>query len=708
MSNASSFARHIVIDGLPNNVTPDKRDTFERHCHRRFSELLGHSQFNLQLLVDQKTALVTGAIISCSTEEVAEAALAKLNRFPLTKSAILSTYRWSSLQNAREQDDEYVPPRLPEEAEGEADFVHNMAEDMDARPQFIIKGGMSMDCEWYWLNWERGEPELYRRPKFSKDDPLRNWSEEDRTAKKLSDGIICSVVNAARPLPVWSTYGSMVISQHFPGLRIWGGRSMHLLFEIVQEVNAFLVSPGEKYMVVRSSKDISVYNLRTAKKIRTIGNLDLHSDYSWPLMRFSADDTLISVCKTTHRMASGTEVPEGHLNIYTAETMKLLKDSAAGHTFSVPGLQKAEWNPIVDTQMAYVCVLGPNQGWKVVVANIIVKEDGEVEQQVICERNFLVATELDMLWHQAGTFLSVKVSSKTGTEFFLMHVEERSVPVIRLVVKKGYTPSRFAWQTGGDRFALILEKEGASAGLGETSILQILGISKQGPKVLYEIPTGATRLFWAPQGGRLVAANFKKSLLHFITLGDKDISDKGKLSSITATNAEWDPTGRYFAVWVSSVNGESLAPQYRIYDYTGVEIYKRMITPFSHFAWRPLPPSLLTNTELKKVDESMKMVLHDYEATAAERCKEELARVQAERKEKETEFIKKMQAIAKMAESERLAEQRRDEQSRSKWVRFWNTRVKALPEDKRTVHEEVTESRVISRRLVASGVKKAN
>ncbi|KAG5503872.1 hypothetical protein JIQ42_07390 [Leishmania sp. Namibia] len=704
------FNRHILIDGLPNNVTPDKRELFQRHFSRRIGELLGGERFSLHLLTDPETALLSGAILSCVTEAQAEAALAKLNRFPFTKSAVLTTYRWSSLEEARVDDGPYVPPPMADDGdeEEEAELVHNMAEDPEARPQFLIKSGMSFDCDWYWFNWEKNEPDLYRRRKISKDDPLCRWSEVDRDNKKLSSGMVCSALPVARPLPVWSTYGSMVISQHEKGLRVWAGRSMRLHFEITMDINAFMVSPCEKYIIVQTPKDISIINLRTAKKIRTIGNLDLHSDDLWPVMRFSADDSLVVVCKTGYRPMDSTEVPDGHLNIYVSETMKLLKGvGSSGHSFAIPGLYKAEWNPVVGTQMAYICELGPNQGWKAVVADMVVNEDGEVEQRVLNERNFLVATRLDMLWHPAGTFLCVRVAAKGPTEYFLFHVAERNVPITRLSIKRGYIPTRFAWQTGGDKFAVLLKRDGVGAGLGETGVLQIFMIGKQGPKVLHEVATSATHLFWAPHGGRLAAANFDKSLLHFFVLHDNNtITDKNKLSGISATNCEWDPTGRYFAVWVSSIHEQALTPQYRIFDYTGNELFKKAIKPLSHFAWRPMPPTLLTPGDMKKARDMLKTLMRDYEATAIALKAEEQERIDKERKSKEEDYIKRMKIAARYAEERALEQTREEQRANSKWVRYNNNRLKALPEEEHIIHEDVTEYHVVSRRQVGTGAAK--
>jgi len=268
----SNFNRHIILNGLPKNVTPEKRTAFQRHAERKFAELLGHSTFNLQLLIDRETGLVSGAFMTFKSESDAEAALAKLNLFHFTKSDTVQTYRWSSLRKAREPEEEYVAPTVNDDEEG-ADFSNNMAEDEQARPQYVVKGGLALDCEWYWFDWEKKEPVLYRRPNVRKDDSIGKWSELDRRNKSLRNGLVSSLMTAVKPLPVWSTFGTVMISEHESGLRVWGGRSMSLLFEIPEDVEAFMVSPSEKYIVIKTANDLSVWNLRTARKIRTLGNL---------------------------------------------------------------------------------------------------------------------------------------------------------------------------------------------------------------------------------------------------------------------------------------------------------------------------------------------------------------------------------------------------------------------------------------------------
>lgn len=711
MPVADPKARHIVIDGLPQNVTPAKKEIFQRHVEKKIAELLGHNQFTLHLLTDPETTLVYGAFLSCTTESQAEAALAKLNMFRLTKSDVFSTYRFSSFDSLKEPEAEYVPPTLETE-DVEEDLVHNMAEDESARPQFLIKGGMSMDCEWYWFDWEKQEPVLYRRASaIKKDDPLKSWTELDRKEKSLRPGIISSLLARVRPLPTWSTYGTMIISQHSTGLRVWGGRSMQMLYEIPgKDISAFMVSPTEKYIVVKSTNELSVLNFRTAKKIRTLGNLDLHSVDLWPITRFSADDSLCAVCKINNDPNDPRKFLPGKLYIYESETMRVLRGddkNPAAHTFSIDGLYKAEWNPAVGTQLAHVSSLGAQHGWKVVISNVLVDEDKIASEEVLVQRNFVAAEKVDMLWHPGGTHLAVKVQLKDTIEFSLFQMDRKNIPVFRLPIKEGYTAQRFAWQATGEYVAILLSSKKPKA-LGETGILQIYSFRNNKLKLLNEISTSATSLFWSPQGCRLVAATFERSVFHFITVyEDNSVVERAKISSIPATDLQWDPTGRYCAIWLScSPNPDSdTAPrsdgQFRIFDGNGKQLYQKDMTKFSHFAWRPLPPTLLKPDEIKNARLHLKELVKDYERETAENAEREKEKVERRNKELDDTYIKKMNDLARKMRDQQLKEKREALENESIWKRYWASRLKALTEEESIVHEERTEERIISTRVLS-------
>lgn len=712
MPIADPKARHIVVHGLPQNVTPGKKDIFQKHMEKKVSELLGHSQFTIHLLVNPETTLVYGAFLSFATESQAESALAKLNMYHMTKSDVFTTYRFSAFENLKKNEEvEYVPPSVADDSV-EEDLVHNMAEDDNARPQFLIKGGFSVDCEWYWFDWEKQEPVLYRRPTIKKEDPLKAWSELDRKEKSLRPGIISSLQARVRPLPVWSTYGTMIVSQHQSGLRVWGGRSMHMLYEIPgEDINAFMVSPSEKYIVVKTTTNLSVMNFRTAKKIRTLGNLDLHSVDLWPITRFSADDSLCAVCKINQDPSDGKKLLPGKLYIYESETMRVLRGSdkvPAAHTFSIDGLYKAEWNPGVGTQIAHVSSLSANQGWKVVVSNIVVDEDMIASEEILVQRNFLLAKNVDMLWHPGGTHLAVKVQLKNTIEFFLFQMDRKNIPVSRLEIKAGYIPQRFTWQATGEYVAILLSSTVTKA-LGETGLLQIYSFKNNKLKLLKELSTPATLIFWAPQGSRLVAATFEKSVFQFVTVYENDsVVENNRLSNVPASDLQWDPTGRFCAVWLSCAPNpmSDTAPradgQYRIFDANGKQLYQKEMTRFSHFSWRPLPPTLLSPPEMTSVKLRLKEIVKDYEKETAENAEKERQRVARKNKEMEDAYVRRMNDLARKMNDQMLTKKREELQNQSIWKRYWASRLKALPEDKAFVSEEVTEERIVSVRVLDS------
>ncbi|EPY28360.1 translation initiation factor 3 subunit B [Strigomonas culicis] len=612
-------------------------------------------------------------------------------------------------------------PRTPEQnTEEEADFSHNMAEDHKGRPQFIVKGGLSLSVEWYWYDWEKGEPVIYRRPSVRKDLPIDKWTEVDRKNKELQKGLISSMLNQVRPQPSWSNYGYMMISEGFSGLQVWGGKNMNLLYVIPEKVTAYAVSPREQYIVIRTEKDISIMNFRTARKIQTLGNLDVSSEDLWPILRFSADDSLVAVCKPgIPSDFNNTDKPfAGKMSIFHSETMTLIQGTRGAprsHTFEIPGLYKAEWNPQQGTQIAYVSARGENGGWFLVISNITVDKDNIAVEEILFQRIFATAQRLDILWHPAGTYLAVKATVRekrkgndltpsVRTEYALYNIG-RDVAAFQMIVKDNYSASRFAWQPGGDLFAVILEEtRGAigTAALGENQLLQIYAVKdRKKLKMLAEFTTSATHLFWAPKGKNLVAVSFQKSLVTFININEfEHAKEVNKLKGVNLTDGQWDPTGRFFATWVSSLRETTMAPHYRIFDLNGMEVFMKESKPFSHFAWRPLPPTLLTTEEVNNVSspQSAKQLLADYDTQMKELANLEKEKEEKKRHDQEQAYIKKMNDLARKMREQNLDEKRRDLRASSQWARYWDNRLKDLPEEQQYIDEDVFEERVIYRK----------
>ncbi|CAD2221616.1 translation initiation factor 3 subunit B [Angomonas deanei] len=582
----------------------------------------------------------------------------------------------------------------------EVDFTHTLAEDPNAFPQYVVKVSPEAGCSWMKFDWEKNTEIPCEVDKRS---VLRRWTELDRSKGKLQPGIISSMAPQPQPLPTWSVYGHIMLSEAEEGLHVWGGREMQLLYTIQENVKAFMVSPNENYIVVQTEKDVSVMNLRTAKKIRTLGNLDLASDDAWPLVRFSADDSLVAVCKAGYFRENPTAITAGKMSIYLSETMELVqgsRDVPRSYTFESLGLYKAEWNPQRGTQIAYVCSLGKNMGWRVNISEITVGEDNVAREEVQCHRMFANAEELEILWHPAGTYLAVKVKTKKGTEYSLFHLA-RDVAAFQLAIKQNYTAGRFAWQPAGDMFAILLNDD-TGIQLGEKSLLQVFAIKdRKKLKLIAEFPTSTNRLFWAPKGRSLCATNDDKSLLSFITINEHDKATERK-TTCPMSNVKWDPTGRFFATWITSFSKGSNAG-YRIYAFDGELCFEKKTPTFSHLTWRPLPPSLLTEAEVKQQrdPQNVKKLTQDYEEKEKALERERLEKEFREIKACEVAYVKKMNELARSAQSLHLEEKREQQNENSRWAKFWTKRIADLPESERVIHETIVEEREISCRQLS-------
>nr|CCC90540.1 putative translation initiation factor [Trypanosoma congolense IL3000] len=692
MDDDSAMSRNIVVSGLPANVTAEKRARFLQHMTNKVTQVLGHDKFSIHFVLDEDDGRVIGAFLTFATVHSAEDALARLNLFPFTKTDILTTYRWSALKSAGAPPEEYKPPEVEEGAE--TDLTHTMAEDPMARPQFFIKQGESYDVEWYWFNYTASKAELYRKPRADKTDSIGRWAEMDRRQKNLGDGLVYGALTTARPMPAWSTFGRIVISQHVEGLKLWGGRQMHMLFEVPElDIKAFFVSPQEKYLVVKTMNGVSVWDIKLAKKIRSLGCLDLTDTDKWPITRYNASDEFVAIAH-----ASPDPAQAGKLNIYRAETMRVLPSASASvvsHTFTLPGLMTAEWNPVISTQMALILKLSANEGWKVVIQNITVKDD-QVYEKIIEQRNFLQAQRLDILWHPQGTHLVVKVTKINSTEYSIFVLGEKSASVHPLQVEKGLSAGRFAWRPSGPHFAVIYEDRNKVGRLGDGAELRIYSIGKS-IKPLASYSTSATHLFWAPRGTRVVATNYDKSTLHFYGINDSGVVVQLEKVTAPVTDSAWDPTGRFYATWVSALRTSS-DNQFRIFDLNGRELMQKQVRQLSHFSWRPLAAPVLSQAEMKDVQDHLQRYAQRYEEEAADQKNREVAEVRQKAQEKEERYIKRMKEIERYQKEKGFRNIREELIASSCWARLWARRMKNLPDEEARMHEDVVEERIQQRR----------
>lgn len=664
MESDAAMAKHIVIDGLPGNIVPAKQDFFKKFLFGVIEKKIGHQNFVIHFCVDDATGLVNGAFVTFVTPKDAEKALSQLNRFPLTKTEVLATYRWNVFNIFKEDLTEYVPPKREDEVA--TDLSNAMMEDERARQMFFTKSGPMCDVELFWYDNLKTKVELFKKPNVPRDDNLGKMTELDRTMKRAQPGLVHGIYTDTKPLPVWSPYGTMLVSQHHSGLKFWGGDAYSKLFEIAQDnITAFHISPLENYIIIKTDRDVSVWNLRQSKKLKVLAGFD---PSVWPVAKFNADDTFVAFAK------------DGKLSVFESATMKLVQGGEELHsyTLNLENLVDFEWSPTRASQLALMYKGDQHTGWRVTVDEVTLDASGNLHLENLSRRNFLGAEGVVVLWHPEGTGLAAKIS-KAGSkrvvddanaengkrieveiliEYCLFRIHNEKVSADHFTIEKNFLPGRFAWQPAGKYFAILLidKNSNQQAATGPKMFIRFYALDGKGLKLAGTHPTSATTLHWAPKGTRIVAANYEKSQLEFFAINSSGVAvavEKAEHSQVSDT--QWDPSGRYFASWNSVIRCPE-GTRYRIHDMNGRRVIDNKVEKLSHFAWRPLAKPVLTAEEIAEIKSRMKEISHAFEEKEQELVLEQEQKRNETKRKAEEEYIKRMNDIA--AYNAPLAEER--------------------------------------------------
>lgn len=671
--------KHVVVTGLP-KAEPEKRDKLKVFFDKKVSDTVGvpKEHFVSKFTFDSE-GFVNGAFIEFAKVDDASKALALLNGLALSKVDKLQVNKWSDFSKYENYDETYVEPEIDVAAEGGASNITNpFLMDPHARPQFIVKAGKTYDLEWFWFNSEKGKPELYRKPSAAKDDNVGQWTEMDRGSKKLQKGL-------PKPFPMWSPRGSYLLTQHHSGIRVWGGSTMNKVGEILETgVTAVQVSPSERYIVL-FGKDLNVYDLKTSKHLRSFKGLEI-DETKWPIAKFNADDSVVAIQTRGDR-----------LNLYETATMKLLAGTAERQAYSVEivGLKNFEWSPVSPSHIAYVVQGDASVGWRVNIDNVFV-DDLFVTFETLCRRNFFNTERVDFLWHPNGQFTAAKISKPNAIEYCIFRVGTKMATADQLEIKQG-EPTRFAWQPDASNFVVATAAKGAK----KAAIHFYATQPKAGFKLLQSVETDADGLFWAPKGGRMAAVSFARSAIELYGISAADSSrilTIGKGDHAFITHLEWDPTGRFFCTYTTALKTEH-DNRYQIYDVNCQQKIDVKIERLSHVAWRPLPPSLLSEEEIAKIRRELPARSAKY-AEAAEQLERERQAVEdKKRRDLEERYKKIMNAIHADHMKHGYREQREAQRASAPFARRINEALAKIADQTTTVTvtREIIESETIEK-----------
>jgi len=396
----------------------------------------------------------------------------------------------------------------------------------------------------------------------------------------------------------WSPLGTYIATIHSKGIAFWGGQNFEQIKRFAHTgVQMIDFSPCERFLITfspmvekKEDHQVIIWDVRTCKIKR-----GFHCDHTsmWPIFKWSFDGSYFA-------RNSG----DGLLSVYETATFRLIGNKS----IKVTGLRDFAWSP-TDNIISYWTPEDRDIPARVNIISIPEKDN-------LSNRNLFTVAECKMHWQKSGDYLCVKVDRYKNKKeerdqvkfggifhnFYIYRMREKEIPVDIIEVKE--TIIAFAWEPVGNKFAIIH---------GETPRISVsfynVNTTSGGTIDLLDKleKRQANTIFWSPRGQFVVIAGLRNmnSTLEFIDTSDTPVQVMTTAEHYLATDVEWDPTGRFVATgvsfWVNKVDNS-----YWIWNFQGRLLHKQSLPQFCHLLWRPTQPSLLSESEIKRIKKDVK------------------------------------------------------------------------------------------------------
>uniref|UniRef100_A0A673J120 Eukaryotic translation initiation factor 3 subunit B n=1 Tax=Sinocyclocheilus rhinocerous TaxID=307959 RepID=A0A673J120_9TELE len=384
----------------------------------------------------------------------------------------------------------------------------------------------------------------------------------------------------------WSPKGTYLATFHQRGIALWGGEKFKQIQRFShQGVQLIDFSPCERYVVTFSplmdTKDdpqaIIIWDVLTGQKKR---GFHCESSAHWPIFKWSPDGKFFA------RMTQDT------LSIYETPSMGLLDKKS----LRINGIKDFSWSP-GDNIIAF---------W--------VPEDKDIPARVtlmqlpsrneIRVRNLFNVVDCKLHWQKNGDYLCVKVDrTPKGTQgvvtnFEIFRMREKQVPVDVVEMKESIIA--FAWEPNGSKFAVL---HGESPRIN-VSFYHVKNNGKIDLIKMFD-KQQANSIFWSPQGQFLVLAGLRSMNGALAFVDTSDCTMMNIAEHYMASDVEWDPTGRYVVTSVSWWS-HKVDNAFWLWTFQGRLLQKTNKERFCQLLWRPRPPSLLTQEQIKLIKKDLK------------------------------------------------------------------------------------------------------
>ncbi|XP_058013085.1 eukaryotic translation initiation factor 3 subunit B [Ahaetulla prasina] len=384
----------------------------------------------------------------------------------------------------------------------------------------------------------------------------------------------------------WSPRGTYLATFHQRGIALWGGEKFKQIQRFShQGVQLIDFSPCERYLVTFSPlmdtqddpQAIIIWDILTGQKKR---GFHCESSAHWPIFKWSHDGKFFA------RMTSDT------LSIYETPSMGLLDKKS----LKITGIKDFSWSP------------GGN------IIAFWVPEDKDIparvtlmqlpSRQEIRVRNLFNVVDCKLHWQKNGDYLCVKVDrTPKGTQgvvtnFEIFRMREKQVPVDVVEMKESIIA--FAWEPNGSKFAVL---HGESPRIS----CSFYHVKNNGKIELIKIfdKQQANTIFWSPQGQFVVLAGLRSMNGALAFVDTSDCTMMNIAEHYTASDVEWDPTGRFLVTSVSWWS-HKVDNAYWLWTFQGRLLQKNNKDRFCQLLWRPRPPTLLTQDQIKQIKKDLK------------------------------------------------------------------------------------------------------
>jgi translation initiation factor 3 subunit B len=608
----SGFATVIVLDNLP-KVGPEKQEKLAAILRKLLAASGPLRADGLHLPTDPAAGGATRgfAFVEYESPDAARAAAAALDGYQLDKAHRFTAVAFDDLDRLAAVPDAYAPP--PERAFDPPGDLGAWLDDARGRDQFVARFGD--ESEIAWNDPARQGPEVVYARSF--------WTEA--------------------PFVAWSPRGAYAATLHAQGVAIWGGPDFRRLARFAHPAAQRLAfSPCERYLLAFSEAPpagrapasvlVSVFDLRSGRKLRSFEGPA--EDYAvgaaarpdgglaWPAFKWSGGDSRDAPRFLAHMKRNA-------LSVYAAPDMAMLDKRSV----KLEGLAAFEWSPGAPAVLAAYQEEQGQLPARVVLLALPSREE-------IRAKNLFSVADVRMAWHPQGDYLAVRVEKwtktrkSTTTALELFSLRERDVPADMLELpNKAEKVLAVAWEPKGHRFAVLhadapgskptvsifsmkdpTKEAGArkSAGGAEGGSAPVGGST--GVHLVQTLPAkAASHLLWSPAGRFLLLAGLAGG--HNGKLEWWDVDEGALLGAgehFMATDAAWDPTGRY--VSTATTVSAGMENGFQIWSFAGQSLYKAPRERLFQFAWRPRPPSLLSAEAAAAVARDLKRFSRRYEA----------------------------------------------------------------------------------------------